>query len=479
MRTLVPLVGISLGYFMVLLDTTVVAVAEPDLAASLGTSVHGLQWVTTAYTVAFAALLLSAGALADAVGARRTFRIAVLAFGALSVLCAAAPAVEVLIALRALLGAAAAACVPASLVLVARLHPEPARRAKAVAMWATISGSAVALGPVVGGALVELAGWRAVFLVNVPIAMVVLAATSAGGIEPRSRRRIDLRSHAAVVAGLALGTDALIAAGSGSWGHAGGSALAAVLAGALLARHDRTSTTPALDPAVLGAPGVPAGLVAGAAVNLALAGTLFVLPLVLAERFGPLGTGLALLPMTVPFVANPPVTARLVARYGPRPAILLGLGLLATGSAGLAVAVALDAAYPALAAGLLAVGFGVSFALPALAGSIVTAVPAEVAGVAGGMLNACRQSGATVGVAVMGALAGGTSFLPATAACLVAALVYSRARRTPGAPVSGAGDPGRGAARADRSPEGAAAARTGFRARAARRIMLRVSGAGH
>lgn len=429
MRRNVSLVGISLGYFMVLLDTTVVAVAEPDLAASLGTSVHGLQWVTTAYTVTFAALLLSAGAISDAVGARRTFRTSVLAFGVLSALCATAPSVDVLIGLRAVLGAAAAACVPASLVLVARLHPEPARRAKAVALWATISGSAVALGPVVGGALVELAGWRAVFLVNVPVALVVLAAAGGGG-DARSRRRIDLRSHAAVVAALALGTDALIAAGAGAWVHAGVGGLAAAVVAGLLARNERTSTAPALDPAVLGAPGVRAGLLAGAAVNLTLAGTLFVLPLVLAERFGPLGTGLALLPMTVPFVANPPVTARLVARYGPRPAILLGLGLLAAGTAGLAMAIAADAAYPAIAAGLLAVGLGVSFALPALAGSVVTAVPAEVAGAAGGMLNAARQAGATVGVAVMGALAGGASFVPATAVCVVAALAYSRARRT-------------------------------------------------
>jgi len=429
MRTIVPLVGISLGYFMVLLDTTVVAVAEPDLAAALGTSVHGLQWVTTAYTVTFAALLLSAGAIADAVGARCTFRTAVLAFGLLSALCAVAPSVEVLIGLRALLGAAAAACVPASLVLVARLHPAPARRARAVAMWATISGSAVALGPVVGGALVEMAGWRAVFLVNVPVALVVLATATGADAEARSRRRIDLHSHAAVIVALALGTDALIAAGGGAWVHAGVSGLVAAIAVALLARHERTSTAPALDPAVLGVPGVPAGLLAGAAVNLTLAGTLFVLPLLLAERFGPLGTGLALLPMTVPFVANPPVTARFVARYGPRPAILLGLGLLAAGSAGLAVAVAVDAAYPAIAAGLLGVGLGVSFALPALAGSIVTAVPGDVAGAAGGMLNAARQAGATVGVAVMGALAGGTSFLPAVAVCAVAALVYSRAQR--------------------------------------------------
>jgi DHA2 family methylenomycin A resistance protein-like MFS transporter len=157
-RRSVSLFGISLGYFMVLLDMTVLSVAEPDLAASLRVSIAGLQWATTSYTVVFGALLLSAGAVADRYGAARVFRAGVGGFGVLSLLCVYAPTLWGLVALRALLGIAAAACVSASMALIARLYAEPAARARAVAAWAAISGSAVAVGPVAGGALVGLAG---------------------------------------------------------------------------------------------------------------------------------------------------------------------------------------------------------------------------------------------------------------------------------------------------------------------------------
>ncbi|RMI37926.1 MFS transporter, partial [Actinomadura harenae] len=158
----IPLAGVSLGYFMVLLDMTVLSVAEPDLASSLHASTAGLQWATTSYTVVFAALLLTAGAVADRFGAHRVFRSGIAAFGALSLLCAAAPTLGALVGLRALLGVAAAACVPASMAMITRLYPDPAARTRAIAAWAAISGSAVAAGPVLGGLLVGAAGWRAV-----------------------------------------------------------------------------------------------------------------------------------------------------------------------------------------------------------------------------------------------------------------------------------------------------------------------------
>ena len=151
------LLGIALGYFMVLLDMTVLSVAEPDLSHSLGGSVAGLQWTVTGYTVAFGALLLSAGAAADRFGADRLFRGGVAVFGAGSLLCAAAPGLWTLVVLRAVLGAAAAACVPSSMALIGRLYPEPDRRARAVAVWAAVSGAALAAGPVAGGLLVGLA----------------------------------------------------------------------------------------------------------------------------------------------------------------------------------------------------------------------------------------------------------------------------------------------------------------------------------
>ncbi|MDG4823786.1 MFS transporter [Asanoa sp. WMMD1127] len=425
------LTGISLGYFMVLLDLTVLAVAEPDLAASLGAGRAGLQWITTAYTLAFAALLLAAGAAADRHGAGRLFRAGIAGFTAASLLSALAPHLGTLIALRVLAGAAAAACVPASLALIAHHHPAPAARARAIAAWAAISGAAVAVGPVVGGALVASAGWRAVFLANVPIGLAVLALTRRVTAAPPVHRPIDWPAQLTAAAVLALLTDGVIAAGVGAWPHTALSVAGLAVAAPLFGALDRRSGTPVLDRTLLRSPGVRSGLLAAAAVTFALTGGLFVLPLLLQREWGlgPLASGLALLPLTVPFVANPPFTGRLVARVGPRRPILAGLATLSAGGVALAATVFAAGGYPWLAPGLLLTGTGVSLVLPALVTAVVQAAPPGTAGAVGGLLNAVRQVGATLGVAVMGAAADTDVALACSAAvCAGAWLVFRRSR---------------------------------------------------
>jgi MFS transporter, DHA2 family, methylenomycin A resistance protein len=424
------LAGVSLGYFTVLLDMTVLAVAEPDLAASLHTSVAGLQWATTAYTVVFSALLLSAGAIADRYGADRVFRIGTAVFGVVSVLSALAATLGVLVALRAVLGAAGAACVPASMALVGRLYPEPAERTRAVATWASISGAAVAAGPIVGGVLVDLAGWRAVFLVNAPIVALVLALTAGSALRcPRGDHRIDWAAQVVVCAVLALVTDALIAAGARSWGHAAVATAAAAFAAAAFVLLERRSAARVLNPTLLRSSGVRAGLVAGAAVNFVLNGDLFVLPLLLQHdrHLTAAATGLALLPLTLPFVLNPPLTGRLVARFGPRPPILAGMALLALGGLVSAGAIGTAAGYGWLGVGLLLTGTGVSLVLPALVAAIIAAAPDGTAGAAGGLLNAVRQTGATLGVAAMGALVGISPMIGSASALVLAAVLCAGA----------------------------------------------------
>lgn len=422
-RSLV-LLGISLGYFMVLLDMTVLSVAEPDLASSLHTSISGLQWAVTGYTVAFGSLLLSAGAVADRYGAHRVFRAGAAAFGLGSLLSALAPSLGVLITLRAALGIAGAASVPSSMAMIARLYPDQASRARAVAAWAAVSGAAVAAGPVIGGALVDAAGWRAIFLVNVPVAMLVLILTAGRAATcPRGGQRIDWAAQLAACAVLALLTDALIAAGSGSWAHAAASAAGVAAAATAFTISERRSAHPVLNRALLRSGGVRAGLAAGGAVNFALNGNLFVLPLLLEQdrHLSAIAAGLAFLPLTLPFALNPPVTARLVSRFGPRPPILAGMTLLAAGGAGLGCAARAGAGYGWLAIGLLLTGYGVSLVLPALVAAVLSAAPQGTAGTAGGLLGAVRQGGATLGVATMGALTGtGTATGPAYALLLSA-----------------------------------------------------------
>ncbi|MEU7866740.1 MFS transporter [Dactylosporangium sp. NPDC049140] len=463
-RTRSVLAGISLGYFMVLLDMTVLAVAEPDLATSLHASTAGLQWATTAYTVAFAALLLSSGALTDRYGASRLFHAGVAAFTVASLLSTLAPSLSVLIALRALMGIAAAACVPASMALIAALYPAPAARARAIATWAATSGAAVATGPIAGGALVGIAGWRAAFLINVPIGLLVLFLTRIAALaratttaatrghvpattaEHRDRSpaptrdrdsaptRIDWPAQLAAAAVLASATDALIAAGARQWHHT--IAATAVTAASLVVfiALERRSTAPVLNRALLRVRRVRSALLAGAAINFALSGLLFVLPLYLQRQhhLTALQTGLAFLPLTIPFVANPPITGRIVVRTGPHRPIVLGLTLLVAGGAGLAATTHAGSNSAWLGLALLITGLGVSFALPALAAAIVAAAPPGTTGAAAGVLNAVRQAGATAGVAVMGAaMSGGIarSLLLVSAVSVVALAVVMRAAR--------------------------------------------------
>ncbi|MFI6630080.1 MFS transporter [Nonomuraea fuscirosea] len=411
--------GFSLAYFLVILDTTALTIALPDLRASLGGSLAGQQWAVNAYTVAFAACLLAGGAVADRYGAARIFKLGVTAFGVISLLSAAAPGLGPLIGLRALLGVAAALCTGGSLGLLAEMFPEPAARARATGLWAAITGTALAAGPLLGGILVDLYGWRAVFLLNPPIALISLLAMR-GAASPRGHRLIDWRVQVLACAFLGLVAEALIDAAP-----VAGLAAAAVLAVLVLA--ERRSHAPALPGGLLAATWPQ--LLAGTVANFAFSGALFVLTLLLQEtrHLSPMAAGLAFLPLTLPMTVNPLLTGRLVARYGPRPPILAGLALIAAGLIGAALT-------GPPAPWLVVMGFGLSFVLPALMAGIIGSAPPGTAGTAGGVLNAFRQVGATLGVAVMG-VAGRPLLLAAalTALTCAAYALSTRRSRTPAA----------------------------------------------
>ncbi|MEW9548864.1 MFS transporter [Nonomuraea sp. NPDC050783] len=416
------MLGFSLAYFLVILDTTVLTIALPDLRASLGGSLAGQQWAVNAYTVAFAAALLTGGAVADRYGAARVFKLGVAAFGAISLLCAAAPHLGVLIALRALLGVAAALCTGGSLGLLAELFPEPAARARATGLWAAITGSALAAGPLLGGLLVDLSGWRAVFLINPPLALVSLLIMRKVG-SPRGVRGIDWQVQVLACAFLGLLAEALIDASALTGLLAG---LLALVALAALVAVERRSHAPALPGGLLAATWPE--LMAGTVANFAFSGALFVLTLLFqdTDHLTPAAAGLAFLPLTLPMTVNPLLTGRLVARHGPRPPILGGLALIAAGLVGLALT-SLTVPW------LVVMGFGLSFVLPALMAGMVSSAPPGTAGTAGGVLNAFRQVGATLGVAVMGTI--GRPLLAAAVltalTCACYGLASARARRIP------------------------------------------------
>src|SRR4051812_44418438 len=396
------LLALCLGYFMVILDATIVNVALPDVHADLGGSVAALQWVVNGYTLALAGLLLTGGALADRIGARRVLVAGLVAFGAASAACSVAPSAALLVVARVVQGAAAAATVPASLALIRATYSDAAERTRAVGLWGAVAGVAAATGPVAGGLLVSAAGWRAVFAVNVPIAaaatwLVVGQLPRA----PRHLRGIDAAGQLLGAVALTAATAAAIESGPASPGLV---ALAATAAIGFVA-VERRARAPVVPPSLFRRPAFGAASAVGLLINLGFYGQLFVFNLYLQEVRGmsPLAAGLALLPMGGVVSIASAVSGRVAARRGVYPVMLVGLSIGACGLAALATAGA-HTPYLLLVPPLLATGAGMALTMPAATTAAVDAAPAASAGVAAGVLNAARQVGGALGVALLGAL---------------------------------------------------------------------------
>jgi MFS transporter, DHA2 family, methylenomycin A resistance protein len=445
-RTL--LIGLALGYFMVLLDLTIVSVALPDIARGLDVGLSGLQWVTNGYTITFAALLLTGGWLADRLGGRRVFLCGVAAFGVLSAVSAAAPDLTSLVVLRLALGVAGALLLPASLAVITTAYRDRAARARALGYWAAITGAALAAGPVAGGVLTGTFGWRAIFLVNVPLAVVsvVITARLAPDTARTPRGGLDVVGQACAVIALGALSYGLIEGPERGWLDglvlaAFGLAVAAVVA--FLIAESRAGDAAMLPLRMFNNAGLAAALGAGLLANFGVSGLLFVLSLFLQDSRGysTLGAGLAFLPLTLPTAVNPIYTGRLVGRIGPRLPATLGFVLMGAGALVQAPCTGNSAAAVAgTALGLLLFGFGVSFALPALVAGVAGTVAPEYAGIGAGALNSARQVGASLGVAVLGVV---LSVAPSTAAGTRSALIASGAVLLAGALITAAGLPTR------------------------------------
>ncbi|MFD2331366.1 MFS transporter [Cohnella sp. GCM10020058] len=402
------LLGLSLGYFMVLMDTTALGVALPAIRADLGGGLSGLQWVVNAYTIVFAGLLMSMGALADRLGAKRVYSAGLAVFLASSALCAASPSLGALIGFRAMLGVGGAALLPASLALLAKSYPQPAARARALGIWAATTGAAMAVGPVAGGLLADGLGWRSIFLINVPLAAVSLVAVGrlAGTDAGRVRRGLDPAGQATCIAAIASLAYALTEGPARGWTSpivVGAFGLFA-LASAGFAIAESRGKAPLLPLRLFAVPTVAAGMLSGLLVNIGLSGVLFALPLYFQQARGDEAhaAGLAMLPMTIPLAFNPILTGRIVGRVGARLPMTFGFGLCAAGVMTLAAATR-DHGYAYDVSGLLLVGFGTSLAIPSLMAAVMAASPHEWTGAASGALNASRQLGATLGVVLTGA----------------------------------------------------------------------------
>jgi MFS transporter, DHA2 family, methylenomycin A resistance protein len=396
-RTL-TLVVMCVGMFLVLLDVTIVNVALPRLRADLGAGVRGLQWIVDGYAVTLAALMLPCGDFGDRHGHKRVVLAGLATFALGSLSAGVAPTAAVLVAARVLQGVGAALLLPGTLAVVSRAYEDPAERARAIGIWAAISSLALPAGMIAGGALVEGAGWRWAFLINLPVVAVALPVAALVVRETRepSGRPADPAGTVLAAASLATLTYALIAT----------DALAAVAATSLLAGFvavERRRPDPMLPIALFRRPVFAAATGIAVIMNLGSNGTLFVLSLFLQEVQGrsPLRAGLVCLPAfaALALVASP--AGRLVGRFGPRGPMAAGLACAAAG-------LALLLAGPVLPAFLLW-GAGLGVLTPAVVAASMGAVPSGRAGLAAAVNNTARQAGGAVGVAALGSIAGSPS----------------------------------------------------------------------
>ncbi|MET7361333.1 MFS transporter [Streptomyces sp. NPDC005562] len=404
-----------LGFFLISLDALIVTVALPDIGRSLGTGMSGLQWVVDGYTLMFAALMLSAGALSDRVGAKRAFGGGLMLFAVASAACGLAPGLAVLVAARLVQGAAAAVMMPASLALVRQGFPEQAERARAIALWTVGGAVAVAAGPVVGGTLTAWAGWRWIFYVNLPAALLALALLARVPASRRLPARLDWPGQ--VTAVLAMGglTYGVIEGGAEGFGHPGvvASLAVAVAAAVGFVVAQARGTHPMLPLPLFRTRVVAVSLVVGFMLNAAYYGGVFDFSLYLQQERGhtALYAGLMFIPMTALVAVVNLASARLAARYGPRVPMIVGQ---LVGAAGLLSLLTVGTHTPVwnVAALMVPVGLGGALAVPALTAMLLDAVPADRAGTAGAVLNTARQVGGAIAVAAFGALlAGAHTFL--------------------------------------------------------------------
>ena len=428
-RRALGLTGICLGFLLITLDATIVNVALGPIGADLGGALSTAQWIVDGYTLTFAALLLSAGALADHVGSRSGFLIGLAIFALGSAACAGATSLAVLIVARVLQGVGAATLMPCSLALIAHAFPEARERRRALGVWGGASGVGLAAGPVLGGVLIAAVDWRAIFLVNVPLAAGAALLLVCHVDETRRHRHpLDIPGQLLAITGLASLTAGFITTGSQGWG---GTVTLALLVGGIaiagaLVVVERTVSHPMVDPSLFRERTFSTAVAIGTVFNFCLYGAIFCLAIDLhrARGFDPLYTGLALLPMTVVTGTMAFLSGRLVSRVGEWRAIVVRL---AAGAAG-ALLISLEApgvSATVLIASTVLLGF-TALAMPAMTALALSRAPRDRLGLTSGVFMASRQTGGALGVAVLGALlVSGGSFVSLRAAFVATAAAYA------------------------------------------------------
>jgi EmrB/QacA subfamily drug resistance transporter len=402
----------SMSLLIVGLDNTIVNVALPSIHRSFHASLSGLQWTIDAYTLVLASLLMLSGSTADRIGRRRVFQVGLVLFSVGSLLCAVAPSLGLLIAARVLQAIGGSMLNPVAMSIIRNVFEDPRERAQAIGVWGGVIGISMALGPVVGGALTDSVGWPAVFLVNVPIGIAAIVLTALYVPESRAEnpRRIDPLGQVLVIAGFATLTYAIIEGPKSGWLSARTLILfgVSIVALVVLVRHELHRDQPLIEVRFFNsAPFAGASAIAVCAF-MALGGFLFLNTLYLQDVRGlsPLDAGLYTLPMAGMTLVMAPLAGRIVGSRGTRLPLIVGsLALIASGA--ILTQLTATTSFTVLIVSYLLFGLGFGAINPPITNTAVSGMPPSQAGVAAAVASTSRQLGQTLGVAVLGALAGG------------------------------------------------------------------------
>jgi len=395
--------------FMIMLDNTVVNVALPSIQRSLHATTSALEWTVNAYTLTFAVLLVTGGRLGDIFGRRRMFLFGVIVFGAASFMIALSQSDTWLIAFRAVQGVGSGFMMPATLSIITNAFPAH-ERGRAIGTWAGVSAMALAIGPVVGGFLVQDVSWQSIFLLNVPVAALAIAVTLVAVRESRDEtalREVDLPGVAALTIALASLVLALVKGNAWGWGSAKVIGLFAVAVAGLVgfALIEPRRRAPILDFAFFRSRSFFGANVVAFIVSFVMFATFFSLALYMQDilHFSPLQTGLRFLPTTVCVMFAGPLSGRLADRIGSRPLMAAGL-ISVSASMFWLTGVTTHSSYGYLVVSFILQGLGIGFVMSPMSTAAMNAVDRTKAGVASGVLSMTRMVGSTFGVAALGAI---------------------------------------------------------------------------
>ena len=398
--------------FMIMLDNTVVNVALPSIQRGLHATTSSLEWTINAYTLAFAVTLVTAGRLGDLFGRRRMFLFGVTVFGASSLMIGLAQSDTWLVAFRALQGIGSGFMMPATLSIITNTFA-PHERGRAIGTWAGVSAMALAIGPVVGGILVEEVSWQSIFFLNVPVAIAAVLVTLFAARESRDENAqrtiaaIDLPGVATLTVGLAALVLALVEGNSWGWGSARMTALFATAAASFVAFAliERRRRAPMIDFEVFRSRSFLGANVVAFIVSFAMLAMFFYLALYMQDILGysPLQAGLRFLPSTILVMIAGPIAGRLADRVGPRPLMSAGLILVSFAMFWM-TGITTHSGYDFLLVSFVTMGLGIGLVMSPMSTAAMNAVEQSKAGVASGILSMVRMVGGTFGVAVVGAI---------------------------------------------------------------------------